>query len=128
MPDATTEFFERLSGSRPVPVADLPPTVKGTIRVDIHGDRGIEHWYVTLGKGEALASRKQSRPNAVVRGSRQFFDRLVRGEEHFYASVHRNEIELEGNSALAAHLIRLLPGSPGAHDPRPATRLERPTA
>lgn len=55
----------------------------------------------------------------------QFFDKVTRGEANPIAALLRNEITVQGNLLLFHYFQRLLPGPPGAHDPRELVRERR---
>jgi predicted lipid carrier protein YhbT len=91
---------------------------RGTIRLDVERDAGTESWFVTLHNGTTRVSRQARQPDLVIRGNQALFDRLVRGQAQLYASLLRNEVNVEGDLALLSSFERLLPGPQGAHHPR----------
>jgi hypothetical protein len=124
MADVIGEFLERLSRNE-IPMELLPPTVRGTVRLDIEYDKRTEQWFVTLWKGNAVVARGGRQPEAVMRGSRAAFDRLASGEETFVGLLFRNDIVVEGNIQLVDRFSRLFPSSKSARHPRDFAREER---
>ncbi|MGK5517826.1 SCP2 sterol-binding domain-containing protein [Micromonospora sp. URMC 107] len=125
MADVIDGFLERLSRKEIPTVQFMPPTVRGTVRLDIEGDKQIEQWFVTLRKGHAHVAREGREPEAVMRGSRPAFDRLASGEETFVALLFRNDIVVEGNIQLVDRFSRLFPSPRSARHPREFVREER---
>lgn len=114
---STADFLSRLGKHRRLPVT-VSGKARGTIRLDVERDAGIDSWFVTLRHGTAQVSQQDRQPDLVIRGNQNLFDRLVRGQAQLYASLLRNEINVEGNLALLSCFERLLPGPAGAHHPR----------
>jgi putative sterol carrier protein len=92
--------------------------VSGTIRFDIEHEHGIDHWHITIDKGDVQVSKQKRDADAIVRTNRALFDRLARGEANGYAAWTRGELRIEGNLVLARLFQRILPGPPGARHPR----------
>jgi predicted lipid carrier protein YhbT len=119
MTDSTADFLGRL-GQHPAP--SIAMKARGTIRLDVERDAETESWFVTLHNGKAQVSRQERQPDLVIRGHRALFDRLVRGQAQLYASLLRNEVNVEGDLALLSSFERLLPGPESAHHPRAIAR------
>lgn len=125
MTNSTADFLSRLGQHRRLPIT-VSGKARGTIRLDVERDAGIDSWFVTLRHGTAQVSqqdrarmsRQERQPDLVIRGHQTLFDRLVQGQAQLYASLLRNEINVEGDLALLSCFERLLPGPAGAHHPR----------
>ena len=119
--DPTGEFFRELAtrGYNP-----LLGRASGTIRFDLaHGDR-VEHWYVTVKKGDVTVSHKNVKADAVLSGEKELFDRLATGRENAMAALLRGEIAPQGDITLMLSFGRVFPGPPSPPDV-PAARSER---
>ncbi|MFI6825378.1 SCP2 sterol-binding domain-containing protein [Micromonospora sp. NPDC050187] len=113
-PDPTVEFFERIGRGRPVMLSD---TVTATLRIELdHGGR-ITHWFVSIDRGTVRVAAEWRAADAVVRTSKEFFDRLVRGEANLFAALVRNAVLNEGDVTVLAHLRKLLTGMAHMQDP-----------
>ncbi|MFR9775392.1 SCP2 sterol-binding domain-containing protein [Micromonospora sp. MS34] len=126
MTNSTADFLIRLGQHEHLPT--IVSKARGTIQLDVEGDAGTDSWFVTLRRGTAQVSQQdqaptsRQQPDLVIRGHRALFDRLVQGQAQLYASLLRNEINVEGNLALLSCFERLLPGPEGAHHPRVFTQ------
>ncbi|MFG3701514.1 SCP2 sterol-binding domain-containing protein [Micromonospora sp. NPDC047620] len=120
MTDSTADFLSRLGGHPASPIG-VSMKARGTIRLDIERAAGTDFWFITVGDGTEV-SRQDREPDLVIRGDQTVFDRLVRGQAKLFASLLRNEINVEGDFALLPSLERLLPGPAGAHHPRAVAR------
>jgi hypothetical protein len=119
MSDRTAEFFDGLNRRGHVPALDA---LTATIRFDLEHDHGTDHWFVAISGGNVQVSRKNGDADAVVRVSKELFDRTVSGEASLFAAWVRNECILTGEVRLGRLFQRLLPGRPGAHHPREFAR------
>ncbi|MEV0395122.1 SCP2 sterol-binding domain-containing protein [Polymorphospora rubra] len=124
---ATETFFEELAWRE---TGEVPSHVTGTIRFDLHHDEEVDHWRLTFKRGVMFVSREAGgEPDCTVTTDRAVFDRMTTGETNTPAAVLRNEITFAGQLTLFLYFQRLLPGPPGAHDPRPPrVRQVRPPA
>lgn len=122
MPDPTAEFFEGL-GRRGHEF--LLRKIDGTVRFELEHDQQIDHWHLTITKGNLKVSRGRHEADTVIHAEKAFFDRMARGETKPLPGLLRNDITVEGKLQLLIVLERLLPGPPGARDPRPAARRGR---
>ncbi|PPA59153.1 SCP2 sterol-binding domain-containing protein [Micromonospora chalcea] len=111
MVDATEEFFQGLGQRRQ---RGLTALHEGTVRFDIAGDGSVDHWLVSIARGEVTAARQATGGDAVVRADRAVFDRIARGEAYFLTTVLRGEAEVEGSPRLFATVRRLFPSPPGS--------------
>jgi putative sterol carrier protein len=110
-PDRVADFFAELADRGQEP---LLAKVTGTARFDVVDGGGIEHWRVAIEKGAITVSRRSGGADAVVRGSRETFERVAAGELNVMAAVMREELGVGGDPRLLVHLQRLFPrpGSP----------------
>lgn len=123
MTDPTEEFFDALGRRGHEP---LLTEVKGTIRFDLARDHSTDHWFLSICQGDVSVSRAEGAADCVLRTDGALFDRLACGEANAHAAWLRNKITIEGNRPqLIDAFQRILPGPPGAHDPRPAVHHGR---
>ena len=115
MTDPTTEFFEALNHRGPNP---LLSRVRGTMRFEIERGEETDHWQLVLSEGNVSATQADRPGECTVTTDREYFDRLATGEANPFAGLLRNRVSVEGKLVLYAYLNHLLPGPPGAHDPR----------
>jgi putative sterol carrier protein len=112
-PNTTAEFFRELAAGGNQP---LLGRASGTIRFDLaDGDR-VEHWYVTVKKGDISVSHRNNKADAVVGGDKALFDRITWGHENAMAALLRGAFAAEGDLALLLSFQRVFPGPPEAHD------------
>jgi putative sterol carrier protein len=86
----------------------------GTVRFDVVDGKRTERWLVTVTKGALDVSRRNARADAVVRGPRPIFERLVRGKANATAAFLRGALTLEGDLGLLVLVQRLFPREKGA--------------
>jgi putative sterol carrier protein len=117
MSDATSTFFGELSqhGCERL----LKKTI-GTIRFDLGHDHEIDHWHLTISKGDVQVSREKRDADTVIHTDTAFFDRMVRGEARPLSAWLRNDITAEGDFRYIVLLERLFPPPPGSRHPRVA--------
>ncbi|MER7331131.1 MULTISPECIES: SCP2 sterol-binding domain-containing protein [unclassified Micromonospora] len=113
-PDPTAEFFERISHGRP---AMLPDDVTATLRIDLEHEGRTTHWLMSIHLGTVRVTEEWRAADAVVRTSKEFFDRLVRGEANLFAALVRNAVINEGDVTVVAHLRKMLTGMARMQDP-----------
>ena len=120
--DATSAFFVDLAerGHEPLLAAST-----GTLRFVLVSGRRVEHWFVSLKKGDVTVSQKDTRANAIVRLDRALFDRMVTGKANAMAATLRGVIEPEGDLGLVISFQRLFPGPPASQ--RRSTRTAAKT-
>ncbi|MEH1016219.1 SCP2 sterol-binding domain-containing protein [Micromonospora sp. CPCC 206060] len=118
MADPIAEFFAGVVHHR----YDRLKQVAGTIRFDLERDQHTTSWLMTIERGDVSVSRKSRRADCTVRLDEALFARIVRGEANVYAAWLRNEIKLVGRLYMLDLFQRVLPGPPGARDPRPVAR------
>ncbi|MFE9692425.1 SCP2 sterol-binding domain-containing protein [Micromonospora sp. NPDC005806] len=117
------EFFAQLGRRRHEP---LLAKASGTVRFEIAQGLCTEHWYVRVDRGDLTVSRENIEADAVVRASRELFDRVASGEEYILAALLRGEVSAEGRLPLLVLFERLLPGPEAARGQRLATSGEGP--
>ncbi|MFF4878568.1 SCP2 sterol-binding domain-containing protein [Micromonospora sp. NPDC000668] len=115
MSTTAAQYLQHLdTGRRP----DLPETTAGTLRLDVRGDGGTSHWYLTIADQHVAVTRSADEAELVVRADRAVFDQLASGERHLAAALLRNELTVRGNMRLLMVLRRIFPGPSGARHPR----------
>jgi SCP-2 sterol transfer family len=115
--DATAAFFDELASRGHEPVL---ARTSGTLRFDIaDGDR-VEHWYVTIRKGDIDVARKRGRADSLLALDHSLADEIFGGRTNVIARMLRGQVHIEGDLAVMMQFQRLLP--------RPAGSRELPTA
>ena len=122
MPDATAEFFDAIGQRGHEP---LLGSTSGTVRFDLAEGRRIEHWYVTIDKGDIAVSNKNADADAVVRLERSLFDSMATGKVNAMAAALRGVLAPEGNLGLVISFQRLFPGPPRSRTRSSASRPKR---
>lgn len=120
--DPTTEFFEGLNHRPPDP---LLSRVRGTIRFELESGDGVDTWLLVLSAGSVSATRSDRAGDCTIRTDREFFNRIAAGEASPWAALLRNRVTVAGRLPLYSYLNHLVPGPPGAHDPRDWVRQRR---
>jgi SCP-2 sterol transfer family len=115
MQDRTAAFFDELGrrGHEPL-VGD----VTATYRFDVASDHRTDSWRVEVSCGDIRVSRDDRSADCVICGSRAVFNRIVTGETTMFNALLRHEVEFHGDISLGGSIQRLMPGPPGAQDPR----------
>ncbi|WFE30158.1 SCP2 sterol-binding domain-containing protein [Solwaraspora sp. WMMD791] len=119
---ATAEFFDRVSRKEN---AALLRQVTGTVRFDLARDEQVDYWFVTLDNGVASLTRERRDAECVLRTDGVIFEAMARGEINPMAAMLRGQILVLGDLRLLILIERMMPGPPGAHDPRAYARRER---
>ena len=109
MADATAEFFDELARRGHEP---LLASASGTLRVDLVEGKRVEHWYVTIKKGNVAVSRDNADADAVVRLDRSLFESMASGKVNAMAAALRGVVAPEGDLGLVISFQRLFPGPP----------------
>jgi hypothetical protein len=122
MADVTAGFFEGLAARGHEP---LLHSVTGTVRFDLAGRDGVEHWHVRVTRGEVAVSHRRSTAACVVSADRRLFERMVTGEVNALAAALRGDMVIEGQPALALAFQRLFPGPPSSAERRSAEHARR---
>jgi putative sterol carrier protein len=109
VPDATADFFERLSRRGHEPRFG---TASGTLRVErVNGGAG-DSWLVRVENGDVGVSHKRGKADCTIRASDDVLDAVVRGELNAMAAVLRGAVDVEGDSKILIRFQRLFPGPP----------------
>ncbi|WP_326554468.1 SCP2 sterol-binding domain-containing protein [Micromonospora sp. NBC_01813] len=108
-------FFTELDGPG---ARQVPPTVSGTLRFDIHDGDQVEHWLVTMAGGHARAEESDADADCVIVIDRELLERIVNGEERMSPAFVRYAYTIEGNFTLIPAFEWLLPDTVGARHPR----------
>jgi len=119
----TSEFFALVANRSPEP---LIKNVTGTIRFDVADGSNIEHWLVTMKKGEVEVSNRNSTADAVVRADRPVFDEIASGAKNAMAAFLRGALSVEGDMDLTVQFLRLLPAPPRGDNSGKAARRSKP--
>ncbi len=109
MSDPTNEFFAELAARSDVPM--LRGT-SGTLRIDLEHDGRVEHWYVTIRRGDVSVTHDAGEADCVVRTSRELFDRMASGTANATAAALRGLVTPVGDLSLLIQFQRLFPGPP----------------
>jgi hypothetical protein len=105
--DATSAFFADLASQGRVPML---AALSGSLRFDLSGDGGVDHWYVRLDKGHVEVDRRNAKADAVIASDKSLFDGMVTGRVNAMTAVLRNVIRPEGDFGLLLSFQRLFPG------------------
>lgn len=123
MGDPTEDFFARVTH-----LAELPARVRrvqGSIRVDLLRDGQVDHWFLQLRDGRLSVLREERDADCVLVLAKEKFDDLVTGRDSMNVMLPRGDLRLEGSLQMLTVLRILLPGPPGAVDPRELVRRGR---
>lgn len=116
MADVTADFFRGLA--RRKDDCRLTALHEGSVRFDITRDGQVDHWLVSIAKGDIRVTEQATGGDAVVRADRAVFDRIASGEAYFLTTVLRGEATVEGSPRLFATVRRLFPPPPGSQEAR----------
>ena len=117
MPSSTMEFFDAMGRRGHEPLLERMNT---DLRFDLSDDGWPETrpWRLSIRWGDLCVSRGSEDAECVITAERAVFDRIARGETKPLTAWLRNQIAVEGRLQPLIIFERLLPGPPGAHDPR----------
>ncbi len=99
----------------------------GTLRFDLSTGSDVEHWYVSVNKGDIDVSRDNKNADVIFGIDRACFAGMVEGRLNAMAAVLRDEVAVEGDLGLAMSFQRLLPGPPDAVGPAIPTHRRKVT-
>jgi putative sterol carrier protein len=105
--DPTSDFFGEL-GARGQ--EQMLARVSGTLRIDLTNDGEVDHWYITIKKGNVHVGRRNAAADASVTAQKALFDGMVTGRVNAMAALLRNLMRVEGDLGLLISLQRLFPG------------------
>jgi hypothetical protein len=115
MADNAAVFFDSLAQRGP---RILPERYAGSIRFDLAEGERTQHWRMTFEAGNVTVSRDTEEADCVLQASFHVFDELVSGGQSLPVALIRGELNVDGDLRLLGGFRKLLPGPPGAHDPR----------
>ncbi|QGN47747.1 SCP2 sterol-binding domain-containing protein [Micromonospora sp. WMMD558] len=105
--------------------ADLPPRIRGSIRVDLVDGGHTDHWYVDMTAEDAVVVTQEAKPaDTVMTTTHEFFERLIRGDTPLIAALFRNEATSAGDPRLVLTFRRFFPAPSGTLDPREVARRQ----
>ena len=107
--DPTRAFFDDLAAREHEPFLK---DASGTLRFDLVEGRRVEHWYVSIDKGDVTVSHEDATADTVLRIGRPLFDQIASGKVNAMAAALRGELVPEGNLSLLILFQRLFPGPP----------------
>ena len=95
------------------------------MRFDLASGEQVDHWLLAIDGGDLSVFREEREADCVLYADRAFFARVVAGEAKPLTAMVRNDLRVEGHLQLFIVFERLLPGPPGARDPRAVARERR---
>lgn len=101
---------------------DLPETIGGTLRLDVHENAHTTHFRITIDRQNVTVTRSAEDADLVVRGEREVFEQLAAGQANIGSALLRNDVTAEGKLPLLLSLRRIFPGPPQARHPREFAR------
>jgi putative sterol carrier protein len=120
--DPTRAFFDDLAARGHEP---LLKDASGTLRFDLVDGRRVEHWYVSIDRGDVRVSKETAAADTVLRTERSVFDRIASGRMNSMAAALRGELVPEGDLSLLMVVQRLFPGPPRSRPGRRPNARER---
>ena len=81
----------------------------GTLRFDLVDGRRVQHWYVSIDRGDITVSDSAAEADTVLRTRGSVFDRSPRGRLNALAAVLRGELVPEGDCGPADGVPAVLP-------------------
>jgi putative sterol carrier protein len=125
MKDPTTAFFDELGRRGHEPLVEK---VSGTLRFDLVRGERIDHFFVTMKKGDIAISNQDAEADCVIRTEGSVFDGIVSGEVNAMAAMLRGTLAYEGDPQLLLLFQRLFPGPAASRGPgAPAGDERRPS-
>jgi len=109
--DATEGFFAEIASR---PHEPLLHSAVGTVRLDLHDGKALEHYFVTVNKGEVKVSNRSGRADAIIDIDRTLFDEMAVGKVNFNAALLRGILKVEGDLGLLTLFARMFPGPPAS--------------
>jgi predicted lipid carrier protein YhbT len=107
MADATGAFIAGLAERGHEPLLEK---ARGTVRLEVLGDKRTRSWLLTLERGDVTVSRGRKAADATVRTTEKLLGRLVRGQANALTAFLRGDLQVEGDPAILLSLQRLFPG------------------
>jgi len=115
MSDPTKEFFAELEARGHVPMLG---STSGTLRFDLADGARVEHWYVTIHRGDVSVTHDEGAADCVVGTEKELFDRMASGTANAMAAALRGLTTPAGDLRLIIQFQRLFPGPPAGCDER----------
>lgn len=122
MADATEAFFAELGGRGHEP---LLTNASGTMRFDLHDGKKVDHWFVSVTKGDITVSRRNVKADCLLSGDKALFERVATGKTNAMAALLRGALDAEGDVELLVLFQRLFPGPPRARRRRSPAATRR---
>jgi putative sterol carrier protein len=105
--DAAAALFEDLVSKGHEP---LLHATSGTIRIDLTDAAAVEHWYITVARGNVSVSHRNAKADAVMHLDKKLFEGMAKGSVNLTAALLRGVVEIEGDIGLVNAFSRLFPG------------------
>lgn len=109
--DPVEAFFADIETRGQIPVLG---TTSGTIRFDTSNATSLEHWYVTVRKGEVTVSHKNARADTVCKLDKGLFADIAEGRRQAMSALLRGALVARGDLSLLMSFQRLFPGRIGS--------------
>nr|WP_240942350.1 SCP2 sterol-binding domain-containing protein [Planosporangium thailandense] len=90
----------------------------GTLRFDLVGSDGTDHWFLVISNGDVRVSRECRDADCVVRVDRMLFDQIMTGEANALASFLGHRLTVEGQLLFFTAVKQTFPGPRAARHPR----------
>lgn len=120
--DPTGEFFDELAKRGHEPLLE---SGSGTLRFDLADGKRLEHWFVTINKGDVVVSHKEAKADAIVRIDKVLFDGMATGRVNATAAALRGVLVPEGDLGLLLSFQRLFASPPRSRAKTPAAGRQR---
>src|SRR5256885_1890585 len=98
-------FAERVAASN----ANAWTVTGESIRLDLADGGHVDHWLVTVDRGDVVVSRENTEADAVLRTDRSTFDGIVDGSVNTMAASLRGVLDVEGDPELVVMFRRMFP-------------------
>ena len=84
--------------------------VSGRARLELQDDDRVDRWVVAIDHGDVRVSHRGGQADCTVRGDRELFDRLCRGEANALSATLRGALVCAGDVELLYAIQRVFPG------------------
>jgi putative sterol carrier protein len=105
--DTATAFFEELSERQHEP---LVAKGHGTVCIELIDGKKTQPWLVTIDHGDLDVFQGTGNADCTLRGSRELFEQIFRGEANAVAAALRGAVAIEGDWQLLVLFQRLFHG------------------
>jgi putative sterol carrier protein len=95
----------------------LPDDMTATLRIDLDHEERTAHWFMSIDRGTVRVTEERSAADAVLRTTKEFFDRVVQGQANLFAGLVRGAAINEGDVSVVAHLRKIVTGMAHMQDP-----------